>query len=394
MKKTCILALMLIAALGVTAQERWTAAIDTVEADNYYHIRLNPQLIGLSGRNDFEDVRILDEQGNEVPYMVRQTEPIQQVNRMEMYPLQTNTGNDSVNILVVDNAKQERIGRFYLVMRAADVDKYVSVRGGDQPGPWYVVRQRVPLFSQQGTDGHEVAVLDIPEGNYRYYEITLTNAQGSPLSITGVGKVDSHSIYGQYLPIETDGITARQDSLRRTMVTFPALHNPYLIDRLEIVVADNSLYHRDAMLSTGKRSLSLTLSSKEGCVFQTDAFPVDSTTRIIISNGDNPPLRVETVRMWTLARYLCARLEAGKHYTLVTGAEGRSHYDLEYFRDELNGELPVINTVLPVREKAILSSTPKVRFFERAGFLWTVMVLAGAVLVGACLQALRVARKR
>lgn len=399
MKKAFLLTLTLIATLGVAAQEQWKATIDTVGADGYYNIRLTPQLIGLSGGDNFDDIRILDDKGSEVPYMVRQTVPLQQVSHMKMYPLLQNTANDSLNILLVDNAAQERIGRFYIVMRAADVDKFTSVRGGDQPGQWYVVRQRTPLYAQQGTDGNEVAILDIPEGNYRYYEIALTNAQGSPLSVTGVGKVDTHSIYGQYQPIETGNIAAVQDSLRRTVITFSTLHSPYRIDRLEITVAGNALYHRDAMLTTsgitsGQRSLSLTLSSKAGNIFQADDFPVDSTTRILISNGDNPPLTVDAVHMWTLTRFLCLRLEAGKHYTLMTGAQGRSHYDLEYFRNELNGELPVINTAPPVREDAIATPAPKVRFFEQPAFLWAMMVLAGTVLVIASLQALRVARKQ
>ncbi len=394
MKKAFVLILTLTATLVATAQERWKAAVDTVGTEGYYNICLDPQIIGLSGGNDFGDVRILDEQGVEVPYMVRQAVPVQQVSSMEMYPLLKNEGRDSLNVIVVDNAARERIERFYIVMRAADVGKHVSVRGGDRPGQWYVVRQRAPLHSQRGTDGSEIAAVDIPGGDYRYYEITLTNSQGSPLSVTGVGKVDSRSIYGQYIPVESGGIAVREDSLRRTVVTFPVLRGPYRIDRLEIGVAGSGLYRRDARLITGGRNLSMTISSKESNIFQTVGFPVDSTTRIVISNGDNPPLTVATVRMWTLARYLCARLESGKHYTLVTGAEGRSLYDLEYFRDELDRELPIVNTEAPVREEITPAPAPAVRFFERPGFLWTVMALAGVILVGACLQAMRAARKR
>ncbi len=393
MKKIFTLTLALAAALGAAAQERWKAAIDTVGADGYYNIRLNARIIALSGENDFNDVRILDEKGNEVPYVVRDAPPERQTSRMEMYPLLKNAGSDSLNVLVVDNAARERIERFYIVMRAADVKKYVSVRGGDQPGQWYVVRQRMPLDSQREPGGSEVAVVEIPAGDYRYYEITVSNAQGSPLSVTGVGKMSSLTVYVLYLPVETGGLVIREDSLRRTVVA-PDAPGPYRIDRLELAIPDNGLYRRDAMLTTGKRTLSLTLSSKEGNIFLMHGFPVDSTTRIVIDNGNNPPLTVEKVRMWTLARYLCAPLEAGKHYTLTTGNEGQSHYDLEYFRDELDGELRTVDTTLPVREDTIPAPAPKVRFFERPGFLWTVMALAGAILVGACLQALRVARRR
>ncbi len=403
MKKALILALSLASAITAaavpadtpTGQERWEAAIDTVETDGYYNIRLNPELIGLSGGNGFEDVRILDGDGAEVPYMVRESAPEQHVSRMEMYPLLKNTGSDSTNVLVVDNAVRERIGRFYVVMRAAEVDKYVSVRGSDDLGQWYVVRQRTTLNIERGTDGNEVAVLDIPEGDYRYYEITIINSQGSPLSVVGVGKVGSRSIYGQYLPVETDDIAVSEDSLRQTVIAFPALHAPYLIDRLEIVVvANKSLYHRNAELITGRHARYLTLSSKGSNIFQLDGFPMDSTTRIVIGNGNNPPLAIAEVRTWTLARYLCARLEAGKRYTLMTGVEGCGNYDLEYFRDELNEELPVVGIGLPVRENIVAAHVPGPRFFERPWFLWAVMGLVGAILVGACLQALRAARKR
>ncbi len=134
MKKAILAAAALLICLGgndICAQEqpRWSARIDTVGVSGYYNINLSPMLVGLSHRSGFEDMRILDDTGGEVPYIVRRTNPVREVERMKMYTLLHNAGKDSVNVLIVDNTARERIDCFYIVMREADVEMTAYVHG-------------------------------------------------------------------------------------------------------------------------------------------------------------------------------------------------------------------------------------------------------------------------
>ena len=288
-KKALLIAPILTFNLIATGQSRWCAPIDTVARSGYYNIRLSAQWAGLSKQDCFEDLRILDENGEEVPYLVRETPSVDEASRLEY-----------------------------------------------------------------------------------------------------------QTIYSRYDPIAPGRISVRVDSLRRTRITFPGLARRYGIDLIQVHAAPGTLFRRDARLETGPRTLALVLSSKSENAFFADRFPVDSMSVLTIFNGGNPPLGIDSVRLWSLPRYLCARLEAGRRYTLTAGAERRSCYDLEYFRDELTGgsPLPVVHAAPPVREEFPRPPSPRVRFFERPGFLWAVMALAGVILIGVCLQALRTVRKR
>ena len=63
---------------------------------------------------------------------------------------------------------------------------------------------------------------------------------------------------------------------------------------------------------------------------------------MVISNEDNPPIKITGIRAFQHAEYIIAYLEANKSYTLTFGDSLAQApvYDLTYFKDSIGKQIP------------------------------------------------------
>jgi len=101
------------------AQTVWKAELPVVEKSNYYHIELNPELIGAG----LEHLKITDENNNDVPYFIRSDNPIREIADFESYDLKNNTTKDSLNSIIVDNKTLENLKSFLYYSSACRNEK-------------------------------------------------------------------------------------------------------------------------------------------------------------------------------------------------------------------------------------------------------------------------------
>src|SRR5579862_7795381 len=76
------------------AQFRNTAKIDSVIKPGFYAIDITPVLSGLV-KTDFSDLRIVDEAGNQVPYLLGNSLPTMDTTLLRTLKIIQNTLNDS-----------------------------------------------------------------------------------------------------------------------------------------------------------------------------------------------------------------------------------------------------------------------------------------------------------
>lgn len=385
-----VFVLSLLTSVQVLAKDWYRAEIEgVVSQSGYYNIELNQQLIAASLKSDFGDMRILDSQNKEVPYFVRSDNPVKEINRFIPYKIESSFIKDSVNTQIIDNNALEEINRIYIVVSNAETAKYIQVRGSNDLNQWYIVKRQSNVtysgFGQE--DNSEILVIDVPKGNYRYYELRLTTDQRSPVEILRVGKFSNSNIYGQLSPIDLGHFVVKDSTDRRTYIQFPDLEYSYRVGKLVFVIKSNPDYYRSMRLETSNRiSLSVNLSSKGTNTFFFDNIVLSSNSRMVIDNKDNASLKIDSIQAYGLNRYLCAYLEKGQKYTIVVRHKDYQtvpQYDVKHFIKDIPEDLPSVTTSKPVK----FLENENIRglmWFERPIFLWSAILIVGLFLFFIC----------
>jgi len=391
-----IFALLLFVQYGF-GQTIWKAELPAVEKSDYYNVELNQELIGAG----LQYLKILDENDNETPYFIRSADPIREISSVENFDLINNTTKDSLNIIIVDNKSVENLNRFCIILQQAETRKYASVRGSNDLKQWYIVKQETRLseFAKQVQENTEMLIIDFPQGNYRYYEIILWNDQISPLDVLKVGKIKNSNIYGNFTEIDPGKFVIENNfDDKNTYLSFPDLKYIYCINKIEFSIKNKPDYYRQAILidSLSYNNYRFHLSSRDENTLSINDFFFTPQTFIIIENQNNPPLVIDSVKLYGLCRYACIYLEAGKKYNMSLNSKDpvSTAYDIEYFRNEIPADIPVLKlknlysmpeNVVPKREPTLL---------ERPVFLWSVIIAIGILLVSICVVMIKEMKKK
>ena len=396
MKPYLLIFLLLLTHYGF-AQTVWKADLPAVEKSDYYNVELNQELIGAG----LKYLKIVDESGNETPYFIRSTDPIKEISNFESFDLLQNTAKDSINKIIVNNKAAENLNRFCVVLQQAETRKYASLRGSNNLKQWYIVKQQtiVSAFPNRTGENTEMLIIDFPQGNYRYYELTLWNDQKSPLEILKVGKIKNSNIYGNFIPINAGKLVIKNNSDdKNTTLSFPELKHTYSINKIELNIKNKPDYYRQAIImdSVSYDRNNFYLSSRDENTFLMNDFLFTPQTIVIIENQNNPSLTVDSVKLYGLCRYACLYLEAGKKYQLLLNPEEpvSKAYDIEHFRNEIPANIAVLQLKnlrdyptppVPQRELILL---------ERPVFLWSVIIIVGLFLAFICLKMIGEMRKK
>ncbi len=375
-------------------QERniYESAVEEVPENGYYNILLTQQLVGVSRDNRLHDIRMYDASGGEVPYFIRTEGVSQEIQQWLWYDLLENTGTDSINRIVLHNPEEKLIHRLLIVSRLADVNHSVQVRGSNDCSSWFIVKQFRHITKRTSDDQvHEIFTVDIPAGNYPYYEITIRNSGSSPLNITGVVNTEDQQIYYTLSPLPVFPVVQKDSSDRHTYLFFPDLPQDFRFDRVDFFLNHPSDYFRQATYAGGDR-FTFNLSSGSDNRFYPQTMRLTRENYFRIDNQNSPPLKVDSVRFYGQDRYLCAYLTVAEKYKVVIDNQqrDRSTYDIEHFRNDIPSQLPVLQTTLPVVwHEQIEAVNRKTLWIERPIVLWSILIGVGLFLLWICWRVMK-----
>ena len=393
--KQYFVVLILIFAQYSFAQTVWKADIPVVDKSDYYNVELSQEVVGAG----LAYIKIFDEQKTETPYFIRSTDPIQEINSFESFKLERNTTKDSLNIIVVDNQRLENINRFCIVLQKAETEIFAAIRGSNDKGKWFIVKQasETSRISRQTADNSEMLIIDFPQGKYRFYEIKLWSNSSSPLDIQKVGRIKNTSLYGNFVEINDVKFMQKSDE-KNTDISFPDMKHTYCINKVEFGIKNKPDYLRHAKLidSVSYDTERISLSSLKDNIFFINDFYFSSNTSVVIENKNNPPLVIDSIKIYGLRRYVCLYLEAGKRYNLISDSSDpiSSRYDIEHFKDKISSDLPILQ--LSNQEFIPEKIAPKrtLSLIEQPVFLWSVIIVVGVFLVFVCFRMIRELRKK
>jgi hypothetical protein len=381
---------------------QFKATLETVAKDSFYRIPLPPQVLGQLN-TQLSDIRLYDEQHQEIPYLMRREQPVQSTTLFHEYEVVSKVLTPKVStVLVLRNPIKSPINNLSLVIKNANVRKKARLSGSNDAKSWFVIEEAYNLeamYSNTGTT--EVKLLDFPLSDYEYYQLEINDSLSAPINILRVGYYDIQAENGKYAPIPGLSFTQLDSAAVRQSYIHVSLKNAAQIDKLTIDIKAPAHYRRTANLSLaewrkGKRGerariyesvSSLEISSSVENTLALSGFKAKEFY-LIIDNEDNPPLTIGELKAYQLNTFLIAELKQGKTYHLefANATIGLPSYDLPYFQEKIPANLstvrikevagvPVISGINASTENPV---TPTL--FTSPLFIWIAMGLVLALL--------------
>ena len=351
-----LLAFPLVSLSGQSQNFRYRASLDTVRASGFHQILLPPTVVGHLN-NTLTDIRLYNEQNQEVPYLLTLQQPKQAISFTD-YEIISRISKPTVSTtLIIRPPGKTRIRSLGVVMKNTNVGKKAQLSGSSDAQTWYAIDNAIWLTPTQNNAGlTDTKRLNFPLSDYAYYRLEINDSLSAPLNILRVGNYTPTASAGSYSLIPDLRISQRDSSDKHTYVH---LSRPDYarFNKLTLLISSTTPYRRQAevghfVTQKGKKGRvdkrfevvrSFTLSSADSTIVYLPSLQAKDLY-VVIANDDSPPLVVSGIRAYQLTMYLLANLTAGSAYQLRFSADNlfTPTYDITPFRTIKPDNLPII----------------------------------------------------
>lgn len=355
----------------------YKSKVNPVSNTNFYKITINADIAARSNAT-LQDLRLFDNEGTEIPYLLHKEQISQQEAYFKTFPFTINTEGNKVN-LIVENQQKLNINKLLFTMKNAEATRLVRISGSEDKVHWYVVKDSFNFESLANTNTPMVKkALIFPETDYSFFKIEITNGPNqAPLNIINIGNDKVLEKQASFQLINGLKYTIK-DSNKTTIIRCKVAPGNR-IDQLRFSITAPETYMRKAVIekitedtynddyngvsSIKKRtyspgSFNIELSSEKPNNIITSGFlgtdKCDSFT-IYLFNNDDVPLQIKEIKAFQLVSTITAKLEKDKSYFLYFGDSllYQPAYDLVYFEQKIPKSIQTIECgkVLPKEQK-------------------------------------------
>jgi hypothetical protein len=326
----------------------YQSSLDTVAQAAFYRIRLNPELIAKC-KKDLADLRISDQDGNFIPYVLKSDQPVLSTDGFREFPILSNQQiKDSCTEVVIENQASSPLDYLLLVMKNSSAHRSAILSGSDDRLKWYAIREHIEL-EEAGSDtaDHYVQSVTFPSSSYHFFKINLNDKGLLPLHMLKAGIYTRSFTIGRYQDVPDPVIRQKDSSDKHSYITL-SYKEPYRIDKLDLDIKGPALYRRYARIYANDTAGGLLVTGGGLLVTGLALDPLNTSFRIPpvktsrllidISNEDNAPLLIQRATSSQLDQYLMAYLQPGHSYRLLAGNDKATapEYDLKYFVDTVS----------------------------------------------------------
>ncbi len=382
-------------------QYQWAATMeDSVTKDGFYNIVLQPE-VGSKLKDDLSDIRILDEEKYEVPFLQKSEESYFTTERFKEFPVVSKQIIDNCcTKLTIKNPTKKPINNICFILKNSDAVKVYRMAGSDDGVNWYSVKKYDVFYTPYSpSDTKVVSYINFPLTDYLYFRFDIIDRGywdedrwlywdqdrwSYPLNILNVGYYETYLKEGKYLEIPAPVFTQSDSSKKKQSYIKITFNDNHLLNRIRFTFKGPRFYKRSVTLAkkimhnvtneaTFEPITTLELNSYSLNEFDLDYFR-EKEFYLIVENDDNRPLTLDSIKTWQLTRYLKTYLDKGKKYHLVYGDSTAVApvYDLAYFIDSIPAVLPTL-PILHIesnRVKQAALTKRGVYWYENKRFIW------------------------
>jgi hypothetical protein len=391
-KQYSLLLIVLIAACIANAQTagyHYKAAINPVKESGLYNIVLTPA-ISAHLKIDYSDLRIVNDAGKWVPHLL-QTSNCEKSNETVLWTLPFSKIEDVANntSLIITN-KNGSISNLFLQMKNTTAERYCILTGSDDGKNWFIINDSIlinpSIMDDKNSTGFNIS---FPKSNYVFYRILINNKGKATFNILGV-QTTAPAINSFLHAAQENPPPAifQQDSSQYSFVKVTNVA-AYHFSEIQLNISAAKYFYRRVSLyipSAANHSFSnpglllhsFIISNKSTLQYK---IPITNAPvfYLIISNEDNLPLKIESLKTFNSCQTVTAYLEKENQYELMMGnaAATTPSYDLQ----QIN-----INTVTSIPEASISNivaiNQPLVNTAKNdtKWLIWMAILIAGLVL--------------
>ena len=283
-----------------------------------------------ASRAALEDLRLYDDNGNELPYYIERPRPASRLTQSGRSFLVTLNANTTV--ITFDTGLTQPVDAVTLESSATDFIKPVKVEGSTDGRQWQLMGQGQPVFRQP--NGAAQLRLAIPAGVWRSLRLTVDDRRSQPVPFTGarVHAAAAEPTPGESFPVS---ITVRHENPGETRLTLNLGAANFDLASLQIETGE-PLFTREVTLAVpqiaedGIREQTLARDTVyrvalEGQPVVADLeMAVDRQVRsrelvLLIRNDDSPPLPITSVHAERRPVYLVFLAKSAGVHRLLTG---------------------------------------------------------------------------
>lgn len=319
---------------------QYKSILSEIKSTGLYKIVLPPAIVAKS-KNELNDIRILNDKGNQVPYVLKSDKPeFQEKSFIEFPILGMKREADKQTHIIIQNKTIKTVNELLLVIKNTDAERTVTLSGSDDQKQWFVIKEHISLSNVFIREQDRfVQSLNFPTSSYNFFELIINGKDLLPVNVVKVGVYEDVLRNGGFVSIPDPTIIQKDSSDKLSYISL-ILNESYLVNKLQLHVQGPKFFRRQITIHTDETfNYSLynyVLSSGVNASYNINIKA--KKILLIIDNQDNPPVILQFVKAYQLNKYLLAYLEPAIKYELVFGdsTANAPKYDLEFFKDSLN----------------------------------------------------------
>ena len=283
-----------------------------------------------AARPALEDLRLYDDAGNELPYLIERPVPVEKViQNVRSFHVSLTPSN---TVIVLETGLTQPLDDVTLETPAGSFIKPVRIEGSTDLKRWQILEQGQPIFRQP--DGASRLHVSFPAGAWPWLRLTVDDQRSPPIPFTGarIHVAVSEPAPSERLPVT---ITERNENPGETRLALNLGAANLSIVAVQIETAE-PLFTRHVTLAVPQVSEDTVREQTigQGVIYRIAVesqpasesllVPLDSQVRsrellLFIRNQDSPPLPITAVRVERRPVYLVFLARQAGAYHLLTG---------------------------------------------------------------------------
>lgn len=378
--------------VNVVLGQQYEGKLSKIKKDGLYRINVSPQVRSSSSDN-LDYLRIINQKGNEVPYVKSSTKSIV-FNLVACKIIEKNSILNKKTSIVVENNKAVKLDRLLIRIGNSAVTKKYSISGSNDKKEWFglVYNQEISNLSEPGQISVDKEFL-FPLNNYKYIRFDFTDKDSMPINVLSVFYSEKTVMDVPVSKQLTDfDYKIVNDKIKKRTTINLRFASPQVINAIRFNIAGPDLYLREASVKVNRTLVikrkktefqellhSFQLNSNSENFFEFEKI-FEKDFIIEIENQDNPILDIKSIELLQRPLHIIASLKSNEKYKLlVDSALTAPSYDLVNFDLNSKAELPVITIEnFGKVNKVIVSKDQK--FWKSPWFLWSSIFFGGILI--------------
>lgn len=380
----CLLAFFLAAQGYSQGNYLYKTQLDKATTAGFYKIDLPPKLVAKC-KNGLQDIRVFDEHGSQVPYLLKEDLPAFKTEYFTEFPvIKFAKEKDKQTHVILENASGHAINNLLLFIKNMDASRSVSLTGSDDSIHWFIIKENIQLQNTFSNDGDNIVnSLSFPKSNYRYFQLTILGENVIPFRIIRAGIYKENTFYGKYTALPKP-VILQKDSLDKKSYVQVKFDDSYQINKIIIEANGPKYFKRDVSIKNKNQSYYDDIVDGYLVSDSINSFTINSKTNkllLIVNNEDNTPLKISSVSAFQLTISLLTYLQDNKNYYIYFGDSTATapKYDLQFFKDTLEKNTVSLLTG-NIEKNTDIKITSKESSSNNSVMLWVIIIAVLLVL--------------